>query len=231
MPGPSTARLIVIYCRYSTDMQREQSCEDQERECRRHLQRMGIDHTNAVAIHDSAISGLKEDREGFTKIMAMIEAKQIAILVVDEQSRLSRGHFVSAIVADLIFCEGRFISVNEGIDTDREGWQELVGFSAVRHSMSSTDTARRIRRGQIGRLHSKSGVAGSFPYGLRSRYAEGDYVEQLKNGRRPLKEAYVCEQEAEVVRWVFQSVLDGMSYGQIARSLNERQVPKGQMYK
>ena len=227
MNSTSTKRHVVIYCRYSTDMQREESCEDQERECRRHLRQLEIDDTEAVVFHDSAVSGLKEDREGYSKVINMIEAMQIDVLVVDEQSRLSRGHNVSAVITDLRFGGGRFLSVNEGIDTEREGWQELVGFGAVRHSMSSTDTARRIRRGQIGRLHSKNGVSGSFPFGFRSRYVDDDFLEQLKHGRRPHKELYISEPEAEEVRWLFQAILAGLSFAQIARILNDRGVPKG----
>lgn len=42
---------IVIYTRYSTDMQSTQSCEDQERQVRLGLKKLGIDDGAAVVIH------------------------------------------------------------------------------------------------------------------------------------------------------------------------------------
>src|SRR5262245_45137242 len=45
-------RSIVIYTRFSTDMQRADSCEDQERNVRVSLARMGIDATQALVIKD-----------------------------------------------------------------------------------------------------------------------------------------------------------------------------------
>jgi hypothetical protein len=42
------SRWIVIYCRYSSDMQRTESCDDQERDVRAGLARKGIDVSNVL---------------------------------------------------------------------------------------------------------------------------------------------------------------------------------------
>ena len=59
-------------------------------------------------------------------ILAMIQRKELAILVVDDQARLSRAGNAASFVQDLVFAEGRFISTGEGIDTTQQGWELRV---------------------------------------------------------------------------------------------------------
>ena len=56
-------RLVVIYTRFSSDLQSAKSCQDQEREVREALTRMDIDHSNAIVIYDEAESGTKVFRD------------------------------------------------------------------------------------------------------------------------------------------------------------------------
>jgi len=63
-------RHLVIYVRYSSDMQRPESCMDQERKVRENLARMGIDNSHAVIIRDEAESGQTEHRDGFGPVAA-----------------------------------------------------------------------------------------------------------------------------------------------------------------
>ncbi len=226
------SRRVIIYTRYSDDNQRKESCADQERECRRYLERLNVRGSRIQVISDAAISGTKDDRPGFVAIQQLIDKSEIEILIVDDQSRFSRGLNVKALIQDLVYHGGRFISVNEGTDTARPGWQETVGFAELRHSMSSTDTARRIRRGQVGRILDGNGSLGDLPFGYRSRFASPDWQQQIEAGQRPKKEVYIYEPEAEIVRWIFNAYLhDGMSVNGIARELNARGVPKGKRSK
>ncbi|CAN5773528.1 hypothetical protein BH20VER1_BH20VER1_31780 [soil metagenome] len=50
----------VIYCRFSSELQREDSIKDQERRCRDGLERMGIPHTHFQLVKDEAISGTSD---------------------------------------------------------------------------------------------------------------------------------------------------------------------------
>jgi len=61
-------RKIVIYTRYSSELQSSKSCEDQERQIREGLDKMGIDHRNAIVIKDEAESGTKSSRPGFQQV-------------------------------------------------------------------------------------------------------------------------------------------------------------------
>src|SRR5688572_3481225 len=120
------SKRIIIYCRYSSDMQREESCEDQAREVRAGLARLGIDVRDAVVIEDKAESGTKIHRAGFERLAAMIRRAEVRILAVDDQSRLSRADNACAFITDLVYTGGRFISTGEGIDTAQDGWELRV---------------------------------------------------------------------------------------------------------
>ena len=82
---------LVIYTRYSTDMQNPQSCEDQERKVRQALEQMGIDHSSALVLHDDGIPGTRADRPAFVQLIEKINRGDVRILAVDDQSRFSRG--------------------------------------------------------------------------------------------------------------------------------------------
>ena len=113
----------IIYTRYSSEMQREESCDDQEREARDGLARKCVDHRNAVILADKIISGEVADRAQFQLLCNMIQKGEVAVLAVDNQSRLTRAGASDAysIVKDVVYHGGRFISTSEGIDTDHGG--------------------------------------------------------------------------------------------------------------
>ena len=113
---------LVIYTRFSSDLQSAKSCKDQEREVRETLTRMGNDHSNAIVIYDEAESGTKVFRDEFARLQTMMDAGQLGILAVDDQSRLSRADNTFAFITDLVYSGGRFISTGEGIDTEQTGW-------------------------------------------------------------------------------------------------------------
>lgn len=106
---------VVIYTRFSSDIQRPESCDDQERKVREALTKLGIRHTDACCLRDEGESGTRSDRTAFQVLTAMVAQGVVAVLAVDDQSRLSRADNVAAFVTDLVFHEGRFLSTGEGI--------------------------------------------------------------------------------------------------------------------
>jgi len=76
---------VVIDTRYSSDLQSTRSCVDQEREIRSGLAQKGIEHSEAVVIHDEAESGTKMFRDELVRLQQMVRAGQGAIIAVDDQ--------------------------------------------------------------------------------------------------------------------------------------------------
>ncbi|QDU19739.1 recombinase family protein [Urbifossiella limnaea] len=218
---------IVIYCRYSSDMQRADSCADQERAVRAVLMRHGYAADDIIVIKDEAESGTKTAREGFQLLRAMIARGEVAAVAVDDQSRLARDNNSFAFIQDLVFAGGRFLSTGEGIDTDVSGWELKVQVLQLHHGQTVRDLQHRVRRGQEGRVRA-DGSAGDFPYGYESFYLDPDWAAQLaRRGPKPKKGVRVCEVEAGWVLQVFAWFVAGYSIGWIARELTRLGVPKG----
>ena len=103
MSAVASSRRVVICSRYSSDLQRTESCDTQERVVREHLNKIGIDSSKAPVLRDEAMSGLRNDRPGSLDIKRLVDAGQISVLAVYEQSRLSRGYEARKIIQDLQF--------------------------------------------------------------------------------------------------------------------------------
>ena len=218
---------IVIYCRYSSDLQRADSCADQERAVRAVLMRLGYAADDIIVITDEAESGTKTAREGFQLLRMMIVRGEVALVAVDDQSRLTRDDNAYGFIKDLVFAGGRFLSTGEGIDTASQGWELKVQVLQLHHGQTVRDLQHRVRRGQEGRVRD-DGSAGDFPYGYESFYLDADCAALLaRRGPKPKKGVRVCEAEATWVRQVFAWFVAGYSIGWIARELTRRGVPKG----
>jgi site-specific DNA recombinase len=91
----------VLYTRFSSDMQRNESCEDQERDVRQGLAKKGIDAANFEVLNDRAASGTKNERVIFDQPLARIRRGEVGILAVDDQSRFSRADNAFSFITDI----------------------------------------------------------------------------------------------------------------------------------
>ena len=79
----------ALYGRYSTDLQNEQSVEDQFRLCRKFTEQHGIEIVRTF--DDRGISGATiAARPGVRELMKAAERKEFDCIVVESLSRLSR---------------------------------------------------------------------------------------------------------------------------------------------
>jgi DNA invertase Pin-like site-specific DNA recombinase len=217
---------LVIYLRYSSDMQRADSCADQERNIRAALDRLGIDHQNALVLRDEGESGTKLSRDGFARLHQLVYGGQVRLLAVDDQSRLSRADNAFAFIQDLVYHDGRFLSTGEGIDTAQRGWELRVKVMELHHSTTIRELGHRVRRGQEGRVRD-DGSAGDFPFGYESYFLDPDEaLRASRRGPKPKKGLRLCEDEARWVRQVFDWFVDGVSLAEIARRLTRADTPK-----
>jgi DNA invertase Pin-like site-specific DNA recombinase len=218
---------VVIYCRYSCELQNPKSCADQEREVRGGLARLGIDTTHAEVICDAAESGTSTDRVGFDEICQRIKNNEPILLAVDDQSRFTRLGNALALITDLVYADGRFISVCEQIDTAVHGWKLKVRVMELHHGTCSDEIGNRVRRGQRGRvLEGKS--AGDFPFGYESFPIDPEYAKNyVGRGPKPVMGIRIDRRQSKWVIWIFQQFVEGRSINEIARKLTKRKVPKG----
>jgi site-specific DNA recombinase len=217
---------LVIYARYSTDMQRTVSCDDQERSVRRDLPGFGVCTEDALVIRDEAESGTKSSRDGYQQLLAMIARGEVSVLAVDDQSRLTRADNASAFIQDLVYAGGRFISTSEGIDTLRSGWELGVKALEMKNSATIRNLSHLVRGGQEGRVLD-DGSAGDFPFGYESFYIDANGAAQReRRGPKPKKGLRVHEAEAAWVRQVFAWFLEERSIAWIAKELTRQGASK-----
>ena len=77
---------VVIYARYSSDMQRAELIEDQIEVCRRYIQSQGW--TFVASYSDAAISGASRQRPGFLRMIDDAERRKFDVVVCEAVDRL-----------------------------------------------------------------------------------------------------------------------------------------------
>jgi DNA invertase Pin-like site-specific DNA recombinase len=209
----------VVYARYSTDLQREASIEDQVRICRQRIEREGW--TLLGTYSDAATSGASRLRPGYQKLLEDARAGAFDVVVAEALDRLSRDQEdVAALYKQLGFRGIRILTLAEGEISELH-----VGLKGTMNALFLKDLAAKTHRGLEGRVREgRSG--GGLCYGydiIREHDARG---EPTHGGRR------VNEGEAEIVRRIFREFTNGKSPRAIARELNADRLagPRGRRW-
>ena len=156
----------VIYARYSSDNQREESIEGQIRECTAYAEKNGI----TVVKHyiDRAISAKTDNRPQFQQMIKDSERKLFDIVLVWKLDRFARNRYDSARYKTQLKKNGvKLMSATEVISDGPEGIileSVLEGYAEY----YSADLAEKVVRGQTenvlkGRCN---GGRGTFGYTL-----------------------------------------------------------------
>ena len=196
----------VTYARYSSELQRDSSIEDQQALCRRFAEREGYTITNEYS--DRAQSGASLfGRDGFQKLMTDAKAKAFDVVIVESLDRISRDQADTAtIFKHLTFAGVSILTCHDGkVDAVQVGIRGLVG------SMYLTDLGHKVRRGQSARVAAGKNPGGRV-YGYRPVRGEPGEIE-------------IDEAEAAIVARIFAEYADGKPIMKIVRGLNDDGVP------
>lgn len=219
---PISVTRLAFYLRYSNDKQSPMSCEDQLRRCQELARRYGFPTNHAKVYSDAALSGTGKDdtkRVAYHQLIAAWEGNEFDVLIVDEWSRLTRNGIEHAQMVQRLEDNRRIrlITAN-GLDTDLPNWQLSAALFGMVGQQSTRDTQYRVARGMIGQLERGYMVAPLvFGYNLKHEYDD--------SGRRIGTRWVVYEAQAAIVREIYERRELGQSMHQIARWLNETQVP------
>ena len=136
---------VVIYARYSSDRQTEQSIEGQLKECYEYARRNG--YTVIGEYIDRAISGTTDHRPEFLRMIADGDKKTFQAVLVYQLDRFARNRYDSATYKAKLKKNGiRVLSARENISDDASG----VLMEAVLEGMAeyySVELSQKIRRG------------------------------------------------------------------------------------
>ncbi|MCE1243790.1 recombinase family protein [Oryzomicrobium sp.] len=222
LPTLLSAIRIAFYLRYSCDKQSPTSCEDQLRRCHELARRYGLSTDQVQVFSDDALSATGKDdakRTEYQRLIAAWEAGQFDVLIVDEWSRLTREGVEHAKMVQRLEDNRRIrLITGNGLDTNLPNWQLVAALFGMVGQQSTRDTQYRVTRGMVGQLERGYMVASAvFGYNLQHEY-DG-------TGRRVGTHWVVNEAQAAIVREIYARREQGQSMHQIARWLNENQVP------
>ena len=196
----------VIYARYSSYGQNEQSIEGQLRECYAFAQREG--YTVVGEYIDRARSARSDDRTGFQRMIKEAERRQFQIVIVWKLDRFARNRYDSAIYKARLKKHGvRVVSAMENIGDSPEGII-LEGMLESMAEYYSANLSVNVKRGQRETLAKGRFCGGVVPYGY-----------EIKDGR-----LVANERTAPVIRYVFEQYAAGVPMREILRALEARGV-------
>ena len=203
----------AIYARYSSDLQRDSSIEDQVEVCRRYAEIKGWIVSKVYS--DAAVSGASTQRPGYQAMQVDARRNIYDVVVAESLDRLSRRVADVATLHDELLFNGRVLhTVATG-----EISALLAGVLGAVSQQYLLDLKEKTKRGLLGRvLKGRSG--GGIAYGYR--------VDEAETGLR-----VVIPEEAEVVRRIFRDFADGLSPRAIAKALNAGKIsgPEGRPWR
>ena len=222
----------AIYARYSSDLQRESSIEDQIRRCRDYAEQQGWSIVHEFVRADRAVSGAT--LVGRDALQSLIEdakrrPRPFDCLLVDDTSRFGRDlPDVLNQVAILDFYRVRFVAVSQGIHSDQKSARQVLTLHGMVDEQYLVGLADKVHRGQEGQVL-KGLQPGGRCYGYRNVPIE-DPVRTEKYGRSAILgvQLEINEEEAQVVRRIFRMYAEGTGYARIAKQLNAEDVPSPQ---
>ena len=201
----------VIYARYSSDLQSEASIEDQAHNCRSRIDAEGWELIDTYS--DRAVSGASTLRPGYQQLLMDARAGLIDVIVAEALDRLSRDQEdIAALYKQLTFAGVKLITLAEGEINELH-----VGLKGTMNALFLKDLAQKTHRGLAGRVRDgKSGGGRAYGY---------DVIKALDEAGNPIRgDQRVNEQEAAIVRRIFQEYVHGKSPRAIAITLNRENV-------
>jgi DNA invertase Pin-like site-specific DNA recombinase len=206
-----TAR-VALYARYSSDLQREASIEDQLRICREYAMHQGWNVIDSYS--DRAVSGASMLRPGLQALLDDASRARFDVILAEGLDRVSRDQEdTSRIFKQLSFARIKLFTVAEG-----EIGELHIGFKSTLNALFLKDLAAKTHRGLRGRAE-----AGKSAGGLCYGYAVRRSLDA--NGIPTTGEREIVPAEAEIVRRIFREFAAGKSPRQIAHDLNRDAVP------
>ncbi|GFE79257.1 resolvase [Steroidobacter agaridevorans] len=214
----------ALYARFSTDLQRAASIEDQFRNCRK---RAALEGWTVVATFaDAAMSGSDANRPQYRSMLAAAGRHEFDILIVDDLSRLTRDAVeCERAIRRMEFIGLRIVATSDGYDSTSKARKVHRGFKGLMNEIFLDDLRERVHRGLTGQAQ-KHYWCGGRPYGYRLKpVLDASQLDVYSQPARIGTVLEIEESQAAIVREIFTRFADGASCLVISRELNERGIP------
>ena len=194
----------VIYARYSSERQTEQSIEGQLRVCNDYAQRHNIKIVDTYI--DRAMTGTNDNRAAFQKLLKDSNKKAWNYVLVYKIDRFSRNKYEMAIHKKTLRDNGiKLLSAMENIPDTPEG----IILESLLEGMAeyySAELSQKVKRGMYESRQKGNFTGGIVSYGYR------------KVG----KKIFINDDEAEIVRRIFSEFAAGKLVSEILQELKDQ---------
>ena len=195
---------VVIYARFSSHNQTEQSIDGQLKVCYEYAQRNDMTVINEYI--DRAISGTTDNRQEFQRMLEDSSKRQFEAVLVYQLDRFARNRYQSAINKAKLKQNGvRVISARENITDDASG----VLMEAMLEGMAeyySVELSQKIKRGMNISIEKRQAIGGRCPLGFKIDKNTKKYV--------------IDDDTAPIVREIFEMYAKDINVVEIVNYLN-----------
>ncbi len=155
------------------------------------------------------------ERPEFLQLIKLVSTRKYDLIVAEDLSRIARRMQAHLFCETCVECKTRVITLNEGFDTGRKGWQDCSIINAWHGERSNRDTSDRIKRSHHN-LFMNGGCFGCEIFGYVKPENAKNEMAVYKN---PVAEPIYAE-------W-FRMLEKGALFSEIADWLNRKNVPVG----
>ena len=195
---------IVIYARYSSEKQTEQSIEGQLRVCREFAQKKGFNIVHEYI--DRALTGTNDNRPSFQQMIADSSKQTFENVLVYKLDRFSRNKYDNAVYKHKLQLNGvKVISATEPISNTPEG-ALMEGLLEMFAEMYIKDLSEKVKRGMKESVLKGNFIGGSVLFGY--------HVEN--------KKVIINEEQSKIVKKIYEDYIGGKSKKQINEELNQQ---------
>lgn len=164
---------------------------------------------------DDGVSGTTFDRAGFNRMIKDCEDKKINMIITKDTSRLGRDHIEFGYYVERYFPEHgiRYVAVNDGIDTESNcSANDMLVFKSAFNDMYVKDISNKQRSSLYIKKKNGQFVGAYAPYGYNKKEDDKHKLE-------------INEEEAKIVRRIFNMFARGLSLSNICDILTNEKVP------
>ncbi|WP_165441967.1 recombinase family protein [Rubinisphaera italica] len=220
--------VAASYSRYSSNMQSDNSIEQQQRKCHDSAATCGHVICPQLEFADRAVSGTKRERTDLNRMLDAASQRQFTTLYLYSLSRLARESVITlSMLKKLVHSYGiRVICVAESIDTDKKGWELIASIYAAIHEQYIKELGAGVFRGHEQNLLNEYST-GDWCFGFGSKDVPGTEASRRGRHAKPRKTYVINDDHAEWVLQIFYWFVDeDRTIGWIVRELNRLKAPK-----
>ena len=197
-------KTAVIYARYSSDSQTEQSIEGQVRVCKQFAEKNDLLVVDQYI--DRATTGMNDNRAAFQQMLRDSKRRQWSVVIVYKLDRFARNKYESVVNRKKLTDNGvELVSAMENIPDTPEGKLFLAVIEGFNEYFSE-DLKQKVNRGLRESWLKGNATGGRDIFGW-----------DLKD-----KKYHINEAEAEIVREIFRKYAQGYKAQTIADDLKEK---------